>query len=308
MKRIPHQRYGLLAAGIAIVLLVALWPMSLTDTTTEAPGGKDTDENINPKTSNASEAIGDQRGDEGKDEIPTDLDAAENGALLNQQAMNAWQVGDIREAMSLFEQAVDAAPNNPAPHANYGRLLTLMTAYQQALPFLERARDLAPDNAQAWLDLATLYERTQLLSRSWAAQAEAAKLVGADALERADIDNVVGAYPFCGAMAGSRVWDGALDIRLTYDVICSGVVGPLNIPADIPGGATGLPEGFPITTTQLALAANACFGMLIPPPLFPPIPRTVDQQERLDRFLAATKIPENFIITDMGFAAFGMTT
>ena len=131
-------------------------------------------------------------------------------------------------------------------------------------------------------------------------------IVTADALERADIDNVVGAYPFCGAMAGSRVWDGALDIRLTYDVICSGVVGPLIIPADIPGGATGLPEGSTFTTTDLALAANACFGMLIPPPLFPPIPRTVDQQARLDRFLAATKIPESFILTDLGFAAFGI--
>ncbi len=184
MKRIPHLRYGLVAIGIAIALLVAFWPQSITDTTTDAPGGKDTGEYMNTKTFDASEAAGDQWGDEDKDEIPTDLNAAENGALLNQQAMNAWQVGDIREAMSLFEKAIDAAPNNPAPHANYGRLLTLMTAYQEALPLLERARDLAPDNAQAWLDLATLYERTQLLGRSWAAQAEAAKLVGADSITR----------------------------------------------------------------------------------------------------------------------------
>ena len=184
LKRIPHLRYGILLVGIAIGLIVAFWPQSLTDTTTEALGSKDTDENINLETSHVSEANGDRRGDGRKDEVPLDPDAAEKGALFNQQAMNAWQVGDIRAAMSLFEQAVDAAPNNPAPHANYGRLLTLMTAYQQALPLLERARDLAPDNAQAWLDLATLYERTQLLSRSWAAQAEAAKLVGADAITR----------------------------------------------------------------------------------------------------------------------------
>ena len=184
LKTIRHLRYGLITVAIAIGLLVAFWPQSLTDSTTEAPGGKDTYENINLETSYASEATGGQRGDEGKAEIPTNIDAAEKGAVLNQQAMNAWQVGDIRAAMSLFEQAIDAAPNNPAPHADYGRLLTLMTAYQQALPLLERARDLAPDNAQAWLDLATLYERTQLLSRSWAAQGEAAKLVGADAITR----------------------------------------------------------------------------------------------------------------------------
>ncbi len=184
MKTIPHLRYGLITVGIAIGLLVVFWPDSLIDSTTEALGGKDTYESIVPKTSNAGEATGDQQGDEGKDDYSPDFDAAEKGALLNEQAMNAWNVGDIREAMSLFEQAINAAPNNPATHANYGRLLTMMTAYQQALPLLERARDLAPDNAQAWLDLATLYEKTQLLSRSWAAQAEAAKLVGADAITR----------------------------------------------------------------------------------------------------------------------------
>jgi len=121
-------------------------------------------------------------------------------------------------------------------------------------------------------------------------------IVTADALERGDIDNVVGAYPFCGALAGSRVWDGAFDIRLTYDAICSGVAA-----AAIPGGATGLPEGSAFTGTDLALATNACMGTLTPPAF-----RTPDQQARLDQFLASTKIPENFVLTDMGFAAFGI--
>ena len=52
--------------------------------------------------------------------------------------------------------------------------------------------------------------------------------------------NIVGAYPVCGAMAGSRSWDGAFDIRLVYDVVCGGV-------APIPGGETGLPA--PQTTS-----------------------------------------------------------
>ena len=121
-------------------------------------------------------------------------------------------------------------------------------------------------------------------------------IVTADALERASIDNVIAAYPFCGALAGSRVWDGAFDIRLTYDAICGSVPG-----AVIPGGATGLPEGSAFSGTDLALATNACMGTLTPPAF-----RTPDQQSRLDRFLASTKIPENFIITDMGFAAFGI--
>ena len=105
-----------------------------------------------------------------------------SSSILHERAMNAWRGGDIVTAMTLFEQAIDAEPDNPEPHASYGRLLTLMTSYEKALPMLERARDLRPGDAQAWLDLATLYGRVQLLDKSWAAQAEAAKIVGRDAI------------------------------------------------------------------------------------------------------------------------------
>ena len=120
-------------------------------------------------------------------------------------------------------------------------------------------------------------------------------IVTADSLERADEFNVDGAFAFCGAMGGSRVWDGAHDIRLTYDAVCSDV-------APIPGGATGLPPvpGV-IDPTAVAIATNACMGTLTPPPF-----RTPDQNERLAKFLAVTKIPENFIITDMVFATNGI--
>jgi Flp pilus assembly protein TadD len=84
----------------------------------------------------------------------------------------------------LFERAIDEHPDDPEPHSQYGRLLTLMVSYEKALPLLERARDLKPGDAQAWLDLATLYERVQVFDKSWAAQAEAAKLVGSEAITR----------------------------------------------------------------------------------------------------------------------------
>lgn len=111
-------------------------------------------------------------------------DAPPGARHLNQQAMNAWTGGDIEGAMALFEQAIAASPNDPLPHSNYGRLLTLMVSYDRAIPLLERARDLAPQDAQAWLDLATVYERAQRLDDSWAARAEAGTLVGAGAITR----------------------------------------------------------------------------------------------------------------------------
>ena len=120
-------------------------------------------------------------------------------------------------------------------------------------------------------------------------------IVTADTLERGDEFTVDGAFTFCGAMGGSRAWDGAHDIRLTYDAVCGDV-------APIPGGATGLPQvpGV-IDPNAVALATNACMGTLTPPQL-----RTPDQNERLAKFLAVTKIPENFIITDMAFATNGI--
>jgi tetratricopeptide (TPR) repeat protein len=110
--------------------------------------------------------------------------SAPEAGRLNQQAMNAWMTGDVRGAMALFEQAVAEAPDDPALHSNYGRLLTLMVSYERAIPLLERARDLSPQDAQVWLDLATAYERVQLLDESWAARAEAEELVGAGAITR----------------------------------------------------------------------------------------------------------------------------
>ena len=111
-------------------------------------------------------------------------DASRQATDLNQQAMNAWTAGDVKAAMALFEQAIAASPDDPVPHSNYGRLLTLMVSYDRAIPLLERARDLAPQDAQAWLDLATVYERAQRLDESWAARAQAGKLVGPGAVTR----------------------------------------------------------------------------------------------------------------------------
>jgi hypothetical protein len=110
--------------------------------------------------------------------------------------------------------------------------------------------------------------------------------------------NVIGAYPICGALSGSRSWDGAIDLRLVYDAVC-GTVGVL------PGGATGLPSpGFPpgLSTTTIALAVNACTGVLTPPAF-----RTPAQQTRLNQIKAVTQLPENFIVTDMVFVTNGLS-
>ncbi len=121
-------------------------------------------------------------------------------------------------------------------------------------------------------------------------------IVTAQALEEGDLGNVVGAMPLCGALAGSRLWDGALDLRLLYDYVCDGVPG-----GQIPGGAGGLP--FPLDPdydqVDMALAVEICLGIVTPIP-------TSGQQARLAQLLALTGLPREFVITDMVFATFAL--
>lgn len=96
--------------------------------------------------------------------------------LLNDRAMRAWETGDIPGALELFRAAVADKPGLAKPYTNYGRLLTQMVALQEALPLLERAAELAPDDPQVWLDLQTLYERAILLERAFYARKKAEEL------------------------------------------------------------------------------------------------------------------------------------
>lgn len=122
-------------------------------------------------------------------------------------------------------------------------------------------------------------------------------IVTARDLEEGLLDNVVGAMPICGAVGGSRVWDGGFDVRQLYDTLCAGVVG-----GEIPQ-LPGLPYLPPPTFDEaaLGLAVNTCTGVLLPAEA-----RTAEQAERLAKLLAVTGLPENFVLTDMGFAVFGL--
>lgn len=174
MKRRWH--FWAILAVIVIGLVVLFWPAPVTEAPLSGPA-------VDKVVPVADTTTPQAPAPTGADEAVMSL-AAADGSVLTAQAKNAWYTGDISGAMTLFEQAIQEHPDDPEPLTNYGRLLTLMVSYEEALPMLERARDLQPDDAQAWLDLATLYERVQRLDKSWAAQAEAAKLVGSEAVTR----------------------------------------------------------------------------------------------------------------------------
>jgi len=116
-------------------------------------------------------------------------------------------------------------------------------------------------------------------------------IVSTTIIENAHIQNLSGAFTFCGANAGSRNWDAALDLRLVYDAVCADV--PTSF---IPGGAEGLPAGSTRSVTDNVLSVNECLGQLVPAAF-----RTPSQAAHLATFLSVTQIPENFINTDIGF-------
>ncbi len=110
--------------------------------------------------------------------------ATESARALAGQALEAWKHGEIERALELFESAVAADPEDAPPRSDYGRLLMLMADYEAALPQLERAAELRPDDPRVWVDLLTFYERTHLFERAGHARRRAEELAGGRSLER----------------------------------------------------------------------------------------------------------------------------
>lgn len=121
-------------------------------------------------------------------------------------------------------------------------------------------------------------------------------IVTAAAIEQGGVGNVTGALTVCGAMAGSRNWDGALDLRLLYDQICADTPA-----AALPGGAKGLPKNSGVTEGDVAAAVNACTGVD-----FKKRQRTRKQKTNLKRFKKLTGLPNEFLQTVMGYATFAL--
>ena len=121
-------------------------------------------------------------------------------------------------------------------------------------------------------------------------------IVTAQAIEKGIGGNVVAAGILCGAVAGSRNWDGALDLRLLYDNICGGVDG-----AAIPGGAEGLPSDTTLTETDVEDRLNACTGLDKKPSK-----RTAAEKARLRALVDAAQLPTEFIWIALRLSTFGL--
>ena len=106
----------------------------------------------------------------------------DSARALDARALESWKHGDVRGAVELFEAAIAADPDDWVPRSDYGRLLLLMTDYEQAWTQLERASELEPDTPRVWIDLITFYERNLLFERAGYARRRAEELTRGQAI------------------------------------------------------------------------------------------------------------------------------
>lgn len=126
--------------------------------------------------------------------------------------------------------------------------------------------------------------------------AEIAERFGRDAEGNLSYD---GALPLCGPLAGGRRnWYGGFDLRVVYQYYCHNLPRPSEPQYQL---YLGLAPRNTITPNELGARINECTGVLQPPAT-----RTPQQSMNLANILNVTKVPESFLITDMGFATFGL--
>ncbi len=136
-------------------------------------------------------------------------------------------------------------------------------------------------------------------------------LIALKLAEDARFAPVSGVYSACPPVAGLRVWDTAIDLRLAYDVVCKGA-------GDLPTGkdrirgltisTTSSRTTFPICRTQALLIPtliplNRCTGVNLPESL-----RNGAMKRRLAQLMALAHISsEKFFVTNAGYAIYALS-
>lgn len=132
-------------------------------------------------------------------------------------------------------------------------------------------------------------------------------LVAMQQAEQPGLGFISGVYALCAPLGGSRVWDQALDVRLSYDALCDGVSGG-ELPRSseqaflLPQSAVNDNEDSETTLAEVALASSRCLGVGVNPLL-----QSSGMRERRQRLLSVNRIPEDFLEVNLYYATFGLS-
>lgn len=132
-------------------------------------------------------------------------------------------------------------------------------------------------------------------------------LVAMQQAEQGDLDvPVTGVYAICAPLAGSRVWEQALDLRLAYDVACDNVTA-----GELPRGDDAFPYILKASDLddyaslsgggELALRIAKCTGYGLPNWLV-----TSGMEQRFAQIQRATGVDSEFFLENMFYATYGL--
>lgn len=230
-----------------------------------------------------------------------------SGAYYIVQVPAGWQAGDT---LVLWNHGYDSDPPGPVPSLGPVALRQRILAKGQALAassYAQRGWALFGTERDHRELVAAFSERFGAPGRIIAAGGSMGGLVAMQQAEQADLGApVAGVYALCAPLAGSRVWQQALDLRLAYDAACKNVTGgelprgddtfpyilkasDLDDYADIRGGG------------ELAARIAKCTGAGLPSWLV-----TSGMRERRARIEAATGVDPDFFFENLFYATYGL--
>jgi Flp pilus assembly protein TadD len=128
-----------------------------------------------------------------------------------QSAYDAVEAGKAEDALQHYRSAVGMATSDALRFQallGLGSTYAALQQYDTAVPPLERASDLAPDNAEVWYTLGTVYSSAGRLEDALRALGEAARLEPGMASARADMCRLLsglGRYNEAGAACRGAV-------------------------------------------------------------------------------------------------------
>ncbi|GMU42937.1 MAG: hypothetical protein DYH17_06575 [Xanthomonadales bacterium PRO6] len=231
-----------------------------------------------------------------------------SGAYFVAQVPDGWRAGD---RLALLNHGYDIEPIDDDPSLGPQVLRERFLARGYAIAASSYSQ-------RGWALFATERDHRELVAAFgarfgapgaiFASGGSLGGLVAMQQAEQADLGApVVGIYAICAPLAGSRVWEQALDIRLAYDAVCANVTG-----GELPRGDDAFPyilrdediDDYDNISGGGELVARVakCTGHGLPSWL-----QTSGMRERMGRIVRATGVSEDFFLENVFYATYGLS-
>lgn len=231
-----------------------------------------------------------------------------SGAYYIAQAPESWRAGD---ALVLINHGYRIDPISPEPSLGPMPLRQHMLARGYAIvasSYSQRGWALFQTERDHRELVAAFSERFGTPGSIIATGGSMGGLVSLQQAEQTDLGAPVsGVYALCAPLAGTRVWDQALDLRLAYDRVCDNVTG-----GELPSGDSAFPYILKASDInsygdlsgggQLALRIAKCTGYKLPSWLV-----TSGMRQRMQRLQDATGVDPEFFLENMFYATYGIS-